>query len=360
MRRVVIAGLALSLVSTGCGTTAPTPPITPPATSLPPSTPPATTPVSSPSESAPPSEEPFSELTALALGEPSTLPSSWSELLTIPYGEEPEQLGTSPGGDGEGIEWGPSYGTQLPDGTWWFLDTAHYRLAHYTETGDYLGELPIPKKYLHMGMYQQWSRPLALRDGTLVMQSTTIDEPALLLMSPQEKLSKVPLPENVSIEATDGTFIYGFDEDNHIVQVDRKGKLKRTGTFVDQSGADFNLAVRSGYVKLTRPGLTLDLPVTAVGSTSTVQPAIEGVIGTDGVLNLLVAGFVEDIPGDITEVAGFVRIDATGRGLVEPVRPLSSESDPADGLRLGVRLGDSRPWLMVIDPDAVRVYRRSR
>ena len=45
-------------------------------------------------------------------------------------------------------------------------------------------------------------------------------------------------------------------------------------------------------------------------------------IGTDGVLTLLVSG--------IAEV----------------------------GAHLGIRLGDDRPWLMAIDDDAVRVYRR--
>lgn len=35
--------------------------------------------------------------------------------------------------------------TQLPDGTWWILDTAHLLLAHYPEAGRYLDDALTPR-----------------------------------------------------------------------------------------------------------------------------------------------------------------------------------------------------------------------
>lgn len=353
MRRIAYL-LVLSVIISGC-TTGPTtdPSPTPPPTS-------ASAPAGSPPATTPTPEEPFIELDEIVLSEPSALGPSWSELFALPYGDAPEQLGTSLGGDGEGIQWGPSYGTQLPDGTWWFLDTAHVRLAHYSETGDYLGETPIPEQYLAGGEYVQYATPLALSDGTVVLQSTTPDDPALLLLSPQGGLSRVGLPEYVGVKGTDGTHLYGFAEDGSTVRIDpQTGALTAVDAFTGQSGQEFALSAAPGRIELTRSGTTLDLPVTATGHESaTVYLSLEATDGADGVLNLLITGVIEDSPGEATDLAGFVRINATGRGLVESVRPLTSESDPADGLRLGVRLGDSQPWLMVIDPDAVRVYRR--
>lgn len=354
MRRVTIAWLVLSLAGVGCATgPTPTPPPSPPSTS-------ASLPVSSPPTTAPaPPEELFAELDEIVLGELSSFQAPWSELFTLPYGDAPHQLGTSPGG--EGLEWGPSYGTQVPDGTWWFLDTAHVRLAHYSETGDYLGEVPIPEQYLAGGEYVQWAMPLALGDGTVVLQSTSPDEPGMLLLTPEGGFSRVPLPGFVGVKVTDGTTLYGFDEEGSIVGVDpRTGTLTPRDAFAGQAITGYKLTIGAGRIELTRPGVDLNLPVMMAGrESSTVYLSLEATDGIDGVLNLLISGIVEDSAGEMVDAVGFVRVDSNGRGIVETVGPLSSPADPADGLRLGVRLGDHRPWLMVIDSDAVRVYRRS-
>lgn len=157
-----------------------------------------------------------------------------------------------------------------------------------------------------------------------------------------------------------GTRLYGFDESGRPVRVDpRTRRTTAVDAFAGQSVARYRLTAAPGRLAVARGGITVDLRVTASGRpTSVVHPQVETATGADGVLNLLVTGMIEDAVGDVSEVAGFVRIDAAGRGLVEGVRPVSSDSDPADGARIGVRLGDSRPWLMVIGADAVRVYRR--
>ena len=352
----ILALLTLAVVVAGCTPTTTPPPG--PGTPTPSAT--SETPSRTPSPSVTPTpEEPFAELDKILLTEPSTLGPAWAELFTLPYGDAPEQLGTSLGGDGEGLQWGPSYGTQLPDGSWWFLDTAHARLAHYSETGDYLGEAPIPKKYLAGGEYVQYSTPLALSDGTVVLQGTTPDKPAMLLLGPDGSFTRVRLPGFVAAKGSDGTRLYGFDENNKRIRIDpRTGELTRVDTFAGQ-GVEYALSVAKGRLDLELTAAAVDLPVVAEGrESSVVFFSVEAVPSADGVLNVLVNGMVEDKPGEIADFAGFVRIAPDGRGLVESVRPLTSESDPADGLRLGVRLGDGRPWLMVIDSDAVRVYRR--
>lgn len=346
--RQVLALLVLSVLVTGC---TPKPSVSPSASS-----PSSTASTLSPTSSPTPNEQ-FVALDRIVLHEPSALGPAWSELFALPYGDAPDRLGTSPGG--EGVTWGPSYGTQLPDETWWFLDAAHLRLAHFSKAGDYLGEAPIPKEYLADGQYVQYQRPLALADGTVVLQSSGL-APGMLLMAPGGSFTRVGLPFFLAVTGTDGTHIYGFDQESRMVRVDpHTGKSTKVAGFAGQAIPEFGVAVSVGRLQITRLGVTLDLPVVAAGrETAAVIPAVEAVAGTDGILNVLVSGIIEEDSAEVTSVLGFVRIDKDGRGLVDEIRSLESPTDPGDGLRLGIRLGDSRPWLMAIDQDAVRVYQR--
>lgn len=52
-------------------------------------------------------------------------------------------LGTAPGGDSGSLDIGPEYGAPGPDGTWWFLDAAKARIAHYDSAGRYLDQVRI-------------------------------------------------------------------------------------------------------------------------------------------------------------------------------------------------------------------------
>ena len=89
----------------------------------------------------------------------------WTE-QTFPYGDDADGLGTAPGGDG--LMLGPEYGTQLPDGTWWFMDAAKLRFAHFGGDGSYLGEVDIPEEVLVDGQYFQYQNPIALDDGRIL------------------------------------------------------------------------------------------------------------------------------------------------------------------------------------------------
>lgn len=366
-QRIFLAG-ALVAALTACTPGAPTSPPTTsggagspsvsagaPASVTGSATPSSATPVS---PSLPP--DPFAAIDRLVLSAPAALSPAWAEVFALAYGDAPDRLGTSMGGDDGGLRIGPSYGTQVPDGSWWFLDAANRRLAHFSDAGRYLGEVRLPPQYLADGEYFQYQSPHALADGTLVLQSTTPGDSALLRLAPDGTLSRVPLASFVAVKVGDGTHLYGFDQDNGLVRLDPlTGAITPADAFVGQGLIAFTVTVAPGRLGLTRPGVTLDVPVIAAGRpASVVHPAVEAATGADGVLNLLISGMIEDAPGEITEVVGFARFDAAGRGFVEPVRALSGTADPSDGSRLGVRLGDSRPWLMVIDTDAVRVYRR--
>ncbi len=340
-----VAGLALLA---GCGN--PTSPPTTPASSISTSEPTAST----------PSAVPLPRLTRLELNPPvDAFEPEWEEVLSVGYGDAPELLGTSPGGDGEGIMWGPSYGTQLPDGTWWFVDTAKLRLAHYGETGAYLGDLPMPAEYLANGEYLQWARPLALSDGTLVLQSTTAHAPGWLLLAPDGTLSRTPSAQWWSVYTTDGTHLYGFDDTFVPIRIDpRTGASSPVPALATQGLPTLSVTPEPTRLLIDLGAGDIALPLTAFDGAQ-VHLGVEAVGGTDQVANLLLRGIVEDAPGDLTDVQGLLRIDASGRGTLDNLPLLTSEADPGDGLRLGVRWGDNRPWLMLITSDAVRVYRRS-
>lgn len=142
---------------------------------------------------------------SVVLRKPGPLSSSWRRIARIGYGTPLARLGTSPGGDNGSIDFGPSYGTQVPDNTWWYADAAKRRLAHYTDDGTYLGQVVLPAKYLAQGIYFQWQNPQPLADGTVVLTSTTAGSASLLLLSPTQTLRKVKLDRLVNVQLSDGT-----------------------------------------------------------------------------------------------------------------------------------------------------------
>ncbi len=92
----------------------------------------------------------------------------WSEMF-FPYGQSEDLLGTSPGGDGGSVDWGPDYGTQAVDGSWWFLDAGKLRFAHFDGNGAYLDQVLVPEDVLIDGLYFQWQMPQALDDNSVVV-----------------------------------------------------------------------------------------------------------------------------------------------------------------------------------------------
>lgn len=295
----------------------------------------------------------------IVLDAPTSIGPGWSLLFALAYGDAPEQLGTSPGG--EGVMWGPAYGTQLPDGTWWFLDAAHLRLARYSETGQYLSDLVLPPEFLTDEQYFQWATPFALADGTLVLTSTSLTGASLLLVSPAGSLNRVPMATWVGPHFSDGTSLFGFTPEQELVRINpRTGRLTPVRSFTGQSGDTFELTVTDNSLQVVRGATTRNVPVLAADAPqASTHPWVQAGMGADGVLSVLVVGTVEETIGDARTVAGFVTIDHRARvSAVEPVPTPFSDSDPGGGPHVGVRYGDSRPWLMFVDTDALRVYRR--
>jgi hypothetical protein len=86
--------------------------------------------------------------------------------------------------------------------------------------------------------------------------------------------------------------------------------------------------------------------------------SLEVAAGEDGTLHLFILGFPER--DESLQLAGYLTISSDGTlGPLEPVRDPFTPSDPGSPAHLGVRPGTSTPWLMFIDEDGVRVFRRS-
>ncbi len=296
----------------------------------------------------------------LMLRPPGRLGRKWRRIQKIGYGTGVAELGTSPGG--ENLDWGPDYGVQVPDRTWWYADAAKKRLAHFGNRGRYLGQVKIPKKFLEQRQYFQWANPFALADGSVVLTSTTIDSPALLRLAPSQKLKRVALRRFVHIVVGDGTSLFGFDENGTQVRVNPlTGKITVASDFRGQGGRPFSLTAAAGHLLLTRPGVNLRFDLVDADHPSlVVHPSVEAVMGANGKLWILVTGIVEVTPDEAHDVIGVFAVDADGNSSpVRRVRTPTSDSDPGDGNHLGVRHGGSRPTLMFIDTDAARVFRRN-
>ena len=294
----------------------------------------------------------------LQLRQPNSLSSKWTRIAKIGYATATTKLGTSPGG--EGLVFGPDYGVQLPDKTWWYADAAKLRLAHYSDSGAHLGQVKLPTRYLAQGVNFQWSNPVALADGTVVLTSTTINSPGLLLLSPGHIFARVNLARFVNVVVTDGHSLPlrrnpqvgegaapdGCDQHRHQIQ--------------GQGGRSFTISVATGRLSVRRPGVNLRLNLVEPAHPSTpIQPAIEAVVGADGKLWILASGIVEVSPGTAHDVVGLFSVSVTGAlSAVSRVRSLFSDSDPRGGHHLGIRQGSSKPTLMFIDTDAARVYRK--
>ena len=136
------------------------------------------------------------------------------------------------------------------------------------------------------------------------------------------------------------------------------GKIITVTWMRGQGGRRFTLGVGNGSVTIKRPGVNLKLKlVSAEHPAYTPHPQLEATMGADGRLWVLISAIIE-LASSNADAVGLVTISASGHvSAVQPVRSLSSASDPADGLHLGIRYGGTKPWLMFIDPDATRVYR---
>ncbi|WP_372735013.1 hypothetical protein [Nocardioides sp.] len=289
----------------------------------------------------------------------AVMPRTWRERFVIPYGTGEVLLGTSPGGEGGSMDLGPESGAPGPDGTWWFLDAAKKRLAHYDANGGYLGQAKIPKNLLVNRTYFQWQLPHVLADGTLFAARQS-EEGTHLLRMRDGVLDEVAVDGSFSPIFDDGSRLYGFDDTSELVVVDpNDGSLSSTKVLRTASGASFSFGV-------TRRGLRIVLPGTGVSkvlptTTASGSPAHVGIqvrAGADEVIHLFLTGAGED--DESVQLVGATLIDAAGH--VADVEPLSNPFTPADPgspAQLAMAPGSSTPMLVYVDTDGVHVYERT-
>lgn len=287
----------------------------------------------------------------------SSLPASWHQVFAVGYGRKKRLLGTSRGGDSGTLRIGPEYGAPGPDGSWWFLDAAKRRLAHYSAAGTYLGQVRIPRRLLVGGRYFQWQLPHVLANGWLVAQRLGPSGTFLLRLR-GGRLDEVPVAGGrpVSLTYDDGKRLYGHVGRRRLVSVNpRTGAMKDVTAYRTPSGGRFTLTddFDRGVIHVGSQVLR-----TRTGSGAVAHMGVEVRAGADDALHLFLVGSGDDHVS--VQLVGAVSVAPSGA--VSPVDPLPdpfSEADPGSPAHLVVAPGTSTPMLVYVLPDGVHVYART-
>ena len=281
----------------------------------------------------------------------------WTE-LSFPYGESEDTLGTSPGG--ENLMFGPEYGAQVPDGSWWFLDAAKMRYAHYSPEGEYIDQAIFPTEILSQGIYFQFQMPQALDDGSVVASGFRGEASSELLTFADGTFTAKTIDASVAWSVTDGELLYGFSAaDNSPHSLDPAADTPDdVEWFLARDGSRYMITLESGELtvelpdagvtKILRLRFSEDPDVKTMGS-------VEVETTQDGSIHLLFYG----VPAsdETLEVGGLVSVSPDGRvGESEPIVSPFSASDTGSPAHLGVHPGTSTVWIMVVGVDGVHVY----
>lgn len=285
-----------------------------------------------------------------------TMPAAWEERFVIGYGSGMKLLGTSPGGDSGSLDVGPEYGAPGPDGTWWFLDAAKRRIAHYDAAGQYLDQVRISRKLLVDGRYFQWQLPHVLADDSLVAARQTPQGTALLRLR-DGVLDEIAVDGSFAPTYDDGLRLYGFSGRGRLVVVDPSdGSMRSARHLRTPSGVPFSLKV-ADQVTIEVAGTSKVLPI----RTSSGAPAHVGVqvrAGADGTLHVYVIGSGED--DESVQLVGATQVSPDGKvAEVEALVNPFSEADPGSPAQLVMAPGSSTPMLVYVLTDGVHVYERS-
>ncbi|KAA1417031.1 hypothetical protein F0U44_17805 [Nocardioides humilatus] len=286
------------------------------------------------------------------------LPAAWHERFVIGYGAGTTLLGTSPGGDSGTLDIGPEYGAPAPDGSWWFLDAAKTRIAHYDSSGQFLDQVRIPRGLLVDGRYFQWQLPHVLADGTLVAARQD-GERTWLLRVDDGTVDEIPVDGTFAPAYDDGVLLYGFADSGATVAVDpTDGSLRVVSSYRTPSGARFSISLgRKFRLDLPDAGTSTALPiVTASGAAAHVGHQVRA--GADGTLHLFLVGAGED-DESVQLVGATVVSRAGGVAEVEALPDPFSEADPGSPAQLAMASGSSTPNLVYVLDDGVHVYERT-
>lgn len=289
----------------------------------------------------------------ILLPEVSDLGVMWAPAFVIPYGDAPEMLGTTPGDDD--TETGPAYGARTPDGTWWILDDAKRRLAHYSAGGGFLGAVELTDAHLPKPAFR-YRLPHVLDDGTFV---ATAADTGMLLM----REGDVEILEQAGVPPVhdDGVRLYGWGDDGVPLAFAPGDAAEPVDWIRARSGERFSLVVATGEIRIMLPDVPIEvvLPVTApaeIGGDVHLEVEFESTV--NGTLHLLILGRAEGAPE--IQLGGYLTVGPNGTvsGL-EPIRDPHTDLDPGTPARLGVRPGTNEVSLMFVDPDGIRVHYRT-
>lgn len=288
----------------------------------------------------------------------AAMPADWELHMTIPYGETPETLGTAPGG--ENLMLGPEYGAQGPDGTWWFLDAAKQRLAHFDDNGSFIDEVVLSSEFLASGVYFQYQIPRVLADGTLVASRFGGESTQFLTVKEGvPHLSTVPLA--IFQKTDDGSLVYGLDDAGALFAIDAgAGVVQPTDYFVTQAGNRYRITLGAGELTVELPdvGATHVVPLVSPLGPGEVHALIEAATGADGSLHLYLLALSES--DETVQLAGYTSISASGElSPMEPSIDPFTPADPGSPAHLGVAYGSSTPWIMIVGESGVDVWTRT-
>jgi hypothetical protein len=280
----------------------------------------------------------------------------------VSYGPKVEQLGTSRGGErGAGVlRYGPESGAPAPDGSWWFLDVAKLRLAHYDAEGSFLEAVRVPARLLVDGRSFQWQLPHVLADGTVLAFRLTGGAGAMLRLR-NGVLDEVPLTVMFSPTYDDGRLLYGrFAGGPKLASLDPdNGAVTSVSEFYLPSGRAFTLTDNFDQGELRVDTATSSVRLhTVTSSGATAHVGVQMRAGADDSLHLFLAGTADDDPS--TQLVGYTRLDLTGAvARPEPLTNPFSKADRGSPAQLAVAPGDSTPTLIYVLTDGVHVYRRT-
>lgn len=289
----------------------------------------------------------------------SELGPEWVERV-FPYGETADTLGTSPGG--EGLLLGPEYGTQTPDGTWWFLDAANLRVAHFDADGTYLDEIVLPEDLLVDGQFFQFQMPQGLDDGSVVGFGLRSEDTTSLLRIADGVASQALFAGAIPLQTTDGELLYGFSLEDQLPRALDPGDVvpEVTEFFGARDGSRYMVRIveDQALVALPDAGVTRVLQLRfSEDPEVAVRAGVEVDTGADGTLYILLYGAPES--DETLGVGAFVTVGPDGNvSEAEPIVDPFSLSDPGSPAHLGVTPGTATPWIMVVGEDGVHVFTR--
>lgn len=289
------------------------------------------------------------------------MPTSWRETFVVPYGRGRAQLGTSRGGETDDVrEYGPESGAQGPDGTWWFLDVAKRRLAHYGANGRFIEEVGVPPSLLVNDHDFEWALPHVLSDGTLVAFRLA-DGSAAMLRLRDGTLSEIPLTAMFTPTYDDGQRVYGTVAGTNGASTATlnpdTGAVNATSEYRMPSGQAFTLSDNfdMGTVKVAIGTQSVILR-TVTPSGALVHVGVQVRATADDSLHLFLFGS-SDVQSS-TQRVGYVRIKCTGAtSKLESLPDPFSAADRGSPAQLVVAPGASSPMLVYVQSDGVHIYR---